>query len=182
MTLIWPAADVYSSAHRPCRNRPLVPGLRMDPAGSWTPPIPCSCRLAQPGPGARHGQRGARSRVPFRRDGPDAAHAGRTVGILGLHDGLAISAVDISTPQIDPVPLLSEELGQFVDLRSVGWAWPGQRHRSWRTRAGSDALADGIWFCGVCGARVRCSQRRPDGLHGVRGQHSPAPTPPSLCW
>ena len=69
---------------------------------------------------------------------------------LGLHDGLAVFAVDISTAE-DPVPLLSEELGKFVDLRSVGWGVA-------RPEASILAHARGLmhWrarhrFCGVCG-------------------------------
>ena len=63
----------------------------------------------------------------------------------------AIFAVDISTAE-DPVPLLPEELGKFVDLRSVGWGVA-------RPEASMLAHARGLmhWrarhrFCGVCGA------------------------------
>ena len=42
---------------------------------------------------------------------------------LGLHDERSVFAVDISTAD-DPVPLLPEDLGTFVDLRSVGWGVP----------------------------------------------------------
>ncbi|MGC1408093.1 MAG: NAD(+) diphosphatase [Acetobacteraceae bacterium] len=70
---------------------------------------------------------------------------------LGLHDELAIFAMDISTAE-DPVPLLSEDLGTFVDLRSVGWGVA-------RPEASILAHARGLlhWrarhrFCGVCGS------------------------------
>jgi NAD+ diphosphatase len=58
--------------------------------------------------------------------------------------------VDISAAD-DPVPLLPEDLGKFVDLRSVGWGVP-------RPEASVLAHARGLmhWrarhrFCGVCG-------------------------------
>jgi len=70
--------------------------------------------------------------------------------LLGLHDECAVFAVDISTAD-DPVPLLPQELGTFVDLRSVGWGVP-------RPEASVLAHARGLmhWrarhrFCGVCG-------------------------------
>ncbi len=69
---------------------------------------------------------------------------------LGLLEGKAVFTVDLSAAD-DPVPLLSDSLGTFVDLRSVGWgvAKPeasvlaharGLMH--WRSRHG---------YCGVCG-------------------------------
>lgn len=69
---------------------------------------------------------------------------------LGLEGETPVFAVDISAAD-DPVPLLPESLGKFVDLRSVGWgvAKPeasvlgharGLMH--WRARHR---------FCGVCG-------------------------------
>ncbi len=70
---------------------------------------------------------------------------------LGLLDGKAVFAIDISTAE-DPIPLLPETLGQFVDLRSVGWGVP-------RPEASVLAHARGLmhWrarhkFCGVCGS------------------------------
>jgi len=70
---------------------------------------------------------------------------------LGLHEGQAVFAVDISNAD-DPVPLLPEALGKFVDLRSVGWGVP-------KPEAAVLAHARGLmhWrarhrFCGVCGA------------------------------
>jgi NAD+ diphosphatase len=70
---------------------------------------------------------------------------------LGLLEGKAVFAVDISTAE-DPVPLLPETLGKFVDLRAVGW---GEA----RPEASVLAHARGMmqWrvkhrFCGVCGA------------------------------
>lgn len=86
-----------------------------------------------------------------------SAEMGRTLhmqggpwAILGLHDERAVFAVDISTAE-DPVPLLPTELGQFVDLRSVGWGVP-------KPEASVLAHARGLmnWrvrhrFCGVCG-------------------------------
>lgn len=76
--------------------------------------------------------------------------AGGPWAFLGLLDGKAVFAVDISAAE-DPVPLLSDSVGTFVDLRSVGWgvAKPeasvlaharGLMH--WRSRHG---------HCGVCG-------------------------------
>jgi len=69
---------------------------------------------------------------------------------LGLHEGRAVFAVDLSAAD-DPVPLLPEQLGQFVDLRSVGWGVA-------RPEASVLAHARGLmhWrarhrFCGVCG-------------------------------
>ena len=88
----------------------------------------------------------------------EMAHTLRMQGgpwaFLGLHDGLAIFAMDISTAE-DPVPLLSEDLGTFVDLRSVGWGVA-------RPEASILAHARGLmhWrarhrFCGVCGRSSR---------------------------
>jgi NAD+ diphosphatase len=69
---------------------------------------------------------------------------------LGILDDRAVFALDIS-PTDDPVPLLPESLGIFVDLRSVGWGVP-------RPEASVLAHARGLlhWrqrhrFCGVCG-------------------------------
>jgi NAD+ diphosphatase len=69
---------------------------------------------------------------------------------LGILDEQAVFAVDISTAD-DPVPLLPETAGKFVDLRSVGWGVP-------RPEAAVLAHARGLmaWrarhrFCGVCG-------------------------------
>jgi NAD+ diphosphatase len=69
---------------------------------------------------------------------------------LGTLDDRAVFAVDISATD-DPVPLLPESLGNFVDLRSVGWGVP-------RPEASVLAHARGLmhWrqrhkFCGVCG-------------------------------
>jgi NAD+ diphosphatase len=69
---------------------------------------------------------------------------------LGILDGRAVFAIDISATD-DPVPLLPESLGSFVDLRSVGWGVP-------RPEASVLAHARGLihWrqrhkFCGVCG-------------------------------
>ncbi len=69
---------------------------------------------------------------------------------LGILDDLAVFAIDISATD-DPVPLLPESLGTFVDLRSVGWGVP-------RPEASVLAHARGLihWrqrhkFCGVCG-------------------------------
>jgi len=69
---------------------------------------------------------------------------------LGVQDEQAVFAVDVSAAD-DPLPLLPPAMGQFVDLRSVGWGVPnpeaavlaharGLMH--WRTRHR---------FCGVCG-------------------------------
>ncbi|HSU06069.1 MAG TPA: NAD(+) diphosphatase [Acetobacteraceae bacterium] len=70
--------------------------------------------------------------------------------LLGVLDGRAVFAIDISSAE-DPVPLLPSDLGQFVDLRSIGWGVP-------RPEAAVLAHARGLmhWrsrhrFCGVCG-------------------------------
>jgi len=69
---------------------------------------------------------------------------------LGLLEERAVFAIDISAAE-DPVPLLPETLGEFMDLRSVGWGVP-------RPEASVLAHARGLlhWrqrhkFCGVCG-------------------------------
>ena len=69
---------------------------------------------------------------------------------LGILDDRAVFAIDISATD-DPVPLLPESVGTFVDLRSVGWGVP-------RPEASVLAHARGLlhWrqrhkFCGVCG-------------------------------
>ena len=70
--------------------------------------------------------------------------------LLGMHGQQAVFAVDISADE-DPMPLLPDSLGKFVDLRSVGWGVP-------RPEAAVLAHARGLmhWrqrhrFCGVCG-------------------------------
>ena len=69
---------------------------------------------------------------------------------LGILEDRAVFAIDISATE-DPVPLLPEDLGSFVDLRSVGWGVP-------RPEASVLAHARGLmsWrqrtkFCSVCG-------------------------------
>jgi NAD+ diphosphatase len=69
---------------------------------------------------------------------------------LGLLQDKAVFAIDISTAD-DPLPLLPESIGTFVDLRSVGWGVP-------KPEASVLAHARGLmhWrarhrFCGVCG-------------------------------
>jgi NAD+ diphosphatase len=70
---------------------------------------------------------------------------------LGLLEDQAVFAIDISTAD-DPVPLLPDSVGTFVDLRSVGWGVP-------KPEASVLAHARGLmhWrarhrFCGVCGS------------------------------
>ena len=77
--------------------------------------------------------------------------AGGSWSFLGLLDGRAVFAIDISAAD-DPVPMVPAELGTFVDLRSVGWGVP-------KPEAAVLAHARGLmhWrarhrFCGVCGA------------------------------
>jgi NAD+ diphosphatase len=77
--------------------------------------------------------------------------AGGPWAFLGLLAERAVFAVDISTAD-DPLPLLPDALGTFVDLRSVGWGEP-------TPEAAVLAHARGLmhWrlrnrFCGVCGA------------------------------
>jgi NAD+ diphosphatase len=69
---------------------------------------------------------------------------------LGILDDRAVFAIDISATE-NPVSLLPESMGTFVDLRSVGWGAP-------RPEASVLAHARGLlhWrqrhkFCGVCG-------------------------------
>lgn len=69
---------------------------------------------------------------------------------LGLVDNNAVFAIDLSAAE-DPLPLLPETMGTFVDLRTVGWGVP-------RPEAAVLAHARGLmhWrqrhrFCGVCG-------------------------------
>jgi NAD+ diphosphatase len=69
---------------------------------------------------------------------------------LGILDDRAVFAIDLSAAD-DPVPLLPENLGEFMDLRSVGWGVP-------RPEASVLAHARGLlhWrqrhkFCSVCG-------------------------------
>jgi NAD+ diphosphatase len=69
---------------------------------------------------------------------------------LGLLEERAVFAIDISAAE-DPVPLLPDSVGTFVDLRSVGWGVP-------KPEASVLAHARGLmhWrarhrFCGVCG-------------------------------
>ncbi len=69
---------------------------------------------------------------------------------LGILEDRAVFAIDISAAE-DPVPLLPETLGEFMDLRSVGWGVP-------RPEASVLAHARGLlhWrqrhkFCAVCG-------------------------------
>jgi NAD+ diphosphatase len=77
--------------------------------------------------------------------------AGGPWAFLGMLDQAAVFAVDISTTD-DPLPLVREAGGAFVDLRSVGWGIP-------KPEAAILAHARGMmyWrlrhrFCGVCGA------------------------------
>jgi len=86
----------------------------------------------------------------------EAAEALRMAGgpwaFLGLQDGVAVFAVDVSTVE-DPLPLLPDGLARFEDLRMIG---PGLAPNEaailaharglmhWRNRHG---------FCGVCGGR-----------------------------
>jgi NAD+ diphosphatase len=69
---------------------------------------------------------------------------------LGMQDDQAVFAIDVSVAD-DPMPLLPESEGKFVDLRSVGWGVP-------RPEAAVLAHARGLmhWrarqrFCGACG-------------------------------
>ena len=69
---------------------------------------------------------------------------------LGLQGPQAVFVVDISVAD-DPMPLLPEALGEFVDLRSIGWGVP-------QPEAAILAHARGLmhWrarhrFCGICG-------------------------------
>ena len=73
-----------------------------------------------------------------------------TWAFLGLLGEKAVFAIDISTAE-DPLPLVPESVGAFVDLRSVGWGVP-------KPEASVLAHARGLmhWrsrhrFCGVCG-------------------------------
>ena len=78
--------------------------------------------------------------------------AGGPWALLGLQDGTAVFAVDVSAVD-DPLPLLPPGVARFEDLRQIG---PGLAPNEaailaharglmhWRTRHG---------FCGVCGGR-----------------------------
>jgi NAD+ diphosphatase len=77
--------------------------------------------------------------------------AGGPWAFLGLLEERAVFGIDISTAD-DPVPLLPDTLGKFVDLRAVGWGVA-------KPEASILAHARGLlhWrsrhhFCGVCGA------------------------------
>ena len=86
----------------------------------------------------------------------EAAAAMRMAGgpwvLLGMMNGQAVFAVDVSAAD-DPLPLLPPGVGQFVDLRVIGWGVA-------KPEAAILAHARGLmhWrgrqrFCGVCGAR-----------------------------
>ncbi|WP_426954092.1 NAD(+) diphosphatase [Muricoccus radiodurans] len=95
---------------------------------------------------------GAPEAVLLTREAAEAVlMAGGPWALLGLRDGTAVFAVDVSAAE-DPLPLLPENLGTFHDLRGVaGLLPPGE--------ASMLAHARGLmhWrvrhrFCGVCGA------------------------------
>ncbi len=111
-------------------------------------PVRAGLALPQPNPQLNEGNpeavyiSGDMASVLRMQDGPWA--------FLGILDDRAVFAIDISATD-DPVPLLPESLGTFVDLRSVGWGVP-------RPEASVLAHARGLihWrqrhkFCGVCG-------------------------------
>lgn len=103
--------------------------------------------------------------------------AGGPWALLGLLDGRAVFAIDISSAA-DPVPLLPDRLGSFVDLRSVGWGVP-------KPEASVLAHARGLmhWrsrqrFCGVCGAG--CEPRSAGHVmlcSGCKTEHFPRTDP-----
>lgn len=71
--------------------------------------------------------------------------------LLGMMGGRAVFATDLSSTD-DPLPLLPPGVGQFVDLRAIGWGGA-------KPEAAILAHARGLmhWrgrqrFCGVCGA------------------------------
>lgn len=70
---------------------------------------------------------------------------------LGLLDAKAVFTIDISAAD-DPLPLLSETLGQFVDLRSVGWGVPNPEASVLAHARGLMHWRGRHKFCGVCGA------------------------------
>ncbi len=70
---------------------------------------------------------------------------------LGMLEDRAVFTVDIS-PADDPVPLLPEELGKFVDLRTVGWGVPKPEASVLAHARGLMAWRARHRFCGVCGA------------------------------
>jgi len=91
--------------------------------------------------------------------------AGGPWAFLGLMDGKAVFAVDISAAE-DPVPLLSDSIGKFVDLRAVGWgvAKPeasvlaharGLMH--WRARHGHCGVCGGVCEARTSGHMVKCT-------------------------
>lgn len=111
----------------------------------------------------------------------EAADAVRMAGgpwaFLGLQDGVPLFAVDLSATD-DPIPLLPEGLGEFVDLRAVPGQLGGEEASilaharglmHWRTKHG---------FCGVCGARCEpASAGHVMKCTGCQAQHFPRTDP-----
>jgi NAD+ diphosphatase len=100
------------------------------------------CRLADGNPEAVYLSGELASALPLKDDGAWA--------FLGILDDRAVFAIDISSAE-DPVVLVPETHGAFIDLRAVGWGVP-------RPEASVLAHARGLmsWrqrtkFCSVCG-------------------------------
>jgi NAD+ diphosphatase len=103
--------------------------------------------------------------------------AGGPWALLGLHHGTPLFAVDVSTAD-DPVPLLPDGFGEFVDLRAV----PGLLGND---DASIMAHARGLmhWrgrhrFCGICG--TQCEPRSAGHVMfctGCEAQHFPRTDP-----
>ena len=109
------------------------------------------------------------------RPEPDAG--ARPWAFLGLLDGVAVFAVDLSAAE-EPLSLVGEGVGGFVDLRSVGWGVA-------RPEAAVLAHARGLlhWrarhrFCGVCGAPCEpCSAGHVMRCTGCNAEHFPRTDP-----
>lgn len=93
---------------------------------------------------------GAVAKSLLMNDGPENSPAKSPWAFLGILEERAVFAIDISVAD-DPIPLLPETEGEFMDLRSVGWGVP-------RPEASVLAHARGLlhWrarhkFCAVCG-------------------------------
>jgi NAD+ diphosphatase len=103
--------------------------------------------------------------------------AGGAWALLGLYGGVPLFTVDVSAAD-DPLPLLAEGLGEFVDLRAV----PGLLDNE---EASIMAHARGLmhWrsrhkFCGACGAA--CAPRSAGHVMvcgGCDAQHFPRTDP-----
>ncbi len=70
---------------------------------------------------------------------------------LGLQDGTPLFTIDLSAAE-DPLPLLPEGLGTFVDLRATAGLLPGPEASILAHARGLMHWRSRHLFCGVCGA------------------------------